>query len=219
MKIRMTLVLASGSPRRRELLAATGVGAFDLCVFAIDESPIASDVDDAEGARADLRYLERITTAKRIAAQTGLRLQRGIAGLSGASPCWVLVADTVVSLEGEILGKPVDTEEATAFLMRLSGTTHEVSTRFSLSQVSGRVPHPEEVFEQTVHTRVTFRTLELREAKAYAQTGEGLDKAGGYAIQGGASAFVLEIHGSYTNVVGLPVAQVAMVLRRCGLMA
>jgi septum formation protein len=164
---------------------------------SIDESPLAG-----EGAT---EYLERILRAKlRAIGLGGMREFRG-----------ALVADTVViAPDGELVGKPSDDQDAAAILMRLGGATHEVTTRFLLAEGGereGDVAHAE-----TVTTRVTFRELFPGELQAYVATGEGRDKAGAYAVQGGAAAFVERIDGSYTNVVGLPLSEVVVAMRRLG---
>jgi septum formation protein len=189
------LVLGSASPRRRELLDMLGV-AFIVRAATIDETAYSSEPPDA--------YLARITSAKTAAV-------RRHAG-TGADAL-VLVADTiVVSPAGVILGKPAGDEEAESMIEQLAGTTHEVKTRFELSRAAGaQAAHAE-----TVTTRVTFRPLASGEGRAYARTGEGRDKAGGYAVQGKAGSFVERIDGSYTNVVGLPLSEVVVALRTLG---
>jgi septum formation protein len=190
------LVLASASPRRREILAAMGA-AFLVRAADVDENVLPGETADA--------YLERVVLAKLQAARA--------AHVAGAPP-YLLVADTTVSLDGELLGKPASTEEATAFLLRLGGRSHAVRTRFLLGHVDEDRPR----HGQTVETRMTFRPLTAAQARAYAATGEGLDKAGGYAVQGGAAKFVSRIDGSYTNVVGLPACELAVVLEALGLL-
>jgi len=131
------------------------------------------------------------------------RLSREKAQTVDLPAAWVLAADTAVVVDGEILGKPRDEDEACAMLMRLSGRWHEVWTGFSLCrQTTG------ELCTQTVCTRVRFMPLTPELCRAYVRTGEPLDKAGAYGIQGKGCFLVLEISGSYTNVVGLPMAEV-----------
>jgi septum formation protein len=153
----------------------------------VDETPVPS-----ESAAA---YLERIC---------GLKLEAAMAAV--APDEWVLVADTIVVHQGAIVGKPADRAEARAVLSRLSGATHQVFTRFGLG-LGRKVQHVE-----TVCTQVTFRAMGPETIDAYVATGEGDDKAGGYAIQGRAAAFVSRIEGSYANVVGLPVCEVVEAL-------
>jgi septum formation protein len=191
------LVLGSGSPRRREILTRAGVP-FVVVVGDADER-----VRDGESVEA---YLERVVLAKLAAvrARTG--------GQTGAA---ILVADTSVVEGGHILGKPADEAEALGMIERLSAKTHEVQTRFALAAAAGSAPP---LAARTVVTRVTFRAISPAEARAYAQSGEGRDKAGGYAVQGGAGAFVAKIEGSYSNVVGLPEDEVLEALQACGLL-
>jgi septum formation protein len=123
----------------------------------------------------------------------------------------VLVADTiVVAPDGVILGKPGSDVEAAAMIERLAGATHEVSTRFALARATRTAPV---AHAQTVTARVTFRAVDRGEAEAYAATGEGSDKAGAYAVQGRAAAFIERLEGSYTCVVGLPLSEVVLALR------
>ena len=127
----------------------------------------------------------------------------------------ILVADTSVLDEDEILGKPRDVDEAAQMIERLAGRAHRVSTRFALgASDDGRLLHAE-----TVDTRVVFRSLTRAQIAAYARSLEGLDKAGAYAAQGLGSALVLRIEGSFSNVVGLPACELACALERLGLWA
>jgi septum formation protein len=132
---------------------------------------------------------------------------------AAATPAGVLVADTIViAPDGRVLGKPKTDEEAREMIARLEGATHEVATRFALSAVdSGRA-----VLARTVTTRVSFRRLVSSEIDAYVASAEGRDKAGAYAIQGRAAAFIESIEGSYTNVVGLPLCEVVVAMRSLG---
>jgi septum formation protein len=149
-------------------------------------------------------YLERVARAKLDA------VRRADFGSASA----VLVADTiVVAPDGTLLGKPRDDDDARAMIERLAGATHEVSTRFVLV---GREPDAPPAHGQTVTTRVTLRALTRREVLDYAAAREGMDKAGAYAVQGRAAAFVERIEGSYTNVVGLPLCEVLMAMRGLG---
>jgi septum formation protein len=189
------LVLGSASPRRRELLAIAGIP-FRVVAVAIDETSEQGEPTDA--------YLDRVTRAK-------LGAVRAIEGGTGGA---VLVADTVViGPDGSMMGKPSDQHDAEHMIERLSGAIHLVSTRFLLASVdAGSSP----VHAQTVTTRVMLRSLSADEVQRYAATGEGTDKAGGYAIQGMAAAFVERIEGSYTNVVGLPLSEVIVALTALG---
>jgi septum formation protein len=179
------LVLASASPRRQDLLRAAG---FD---FVVD----AADVDESRlPAETPRQYVERLACAKARSVS-----QRHPDAL-------VLGADTAVVLGDEVLGKPDSPEAAAAMLGRLSGRAHEVLTGVAVigrGQVRSRV-------EQTT---VWIQRLSPQDVAAYVASGEPLDKAGAYAIQGLASRFVSRIDGSYSNVVGLPLVAVAQLLR------
>jgi septum formation protein len=195
------LVLGSASPRRREILES----------LRLPFEVVAADIDEAirEGEGPD-RYLTRIVEAKLFAVQR--RLGEGLAGRAAA----VLVADTSVIALDAILGKPRDQADARAMIERLAGRTHEVHTRFAIGPVraaAGTAP----LHAETVVTRVTFRPLSPPEVRAYAESDEGKDKAGAYAVQGLGAALVSRIDGSYTNVVGLPACEVVVALGRLGL--
>ncbi len=181
------LVLASASPRRRELLSQLGLN-FTVSAADIDETP--HPVEEA-GA-----YVQRLAREK----------ARAVAARHPGA--WVLAADTTVALGPELLGKPRDAEEARAMLSRLSGRTHEVHTGVALA---GR--HEEAL---VVRTRVTFRTLSPGEVAWYAGTGEPLDKAGAYAVQGKGGFLVAAVEGSPTNVIGLPLGETLALLERAG---
>jgi len=189
----LRILLASASPRRRALLESLGHRVLVQAV-SIDESE-----RPAEGASA---YVERIVGMKLAAALDRAAL------LEPGSWDALCVADTVVALDGEILHKPTDANDGRRMLETLSGRTHVVTTRFAIANPA-RVEHVE-----SVPTRVVFRALEPDEIEAYVASGEGEDKAGGYAIQGGAASFVSRIEGSYGAVVGLPLAEVSVALRR-----
>lgn len=181
------LVLASASPRRRELLSQLGL-TFTVSAADIDETP--HPVEEA-GA-----YVLRLAREK----------ARAVAARHPGA--WVLAADTTVALGPELLGKPRDAGEARAMLSRLSGRTHEVHTGVALA---GR--HEEAL---VVRTRVTFRTLSPGEMAWYADTGEPLDKAGAYAVQGKGGFLVAAVEGSPTNVIGLPLGETLALLERAG---
>ena len=182
----MRVLLASRSPRRAELLRAAG---FDFEV-------VPADVDEAAHPGEDARaYVARMSASK--AAAIGCRIS--------GSP--VLGADTVVVLDGVMLGKPRDDEDAARMLRMLAGRAHEVCTGVTI-QAGGRA------LSEVVSTRVRFLPLTSDEIAWYVGTGEPRDKAGAYAIQGRASRFVESIEGSYSNVVGLPVATVYRLIRQ-----
>lgn len=187
------LVLASGSPRRRELLEALG---FELVVrpVEIDESVVGDETPSD--------YVRRLARTKAAAA----------AGLDGAQPGeLVLGADTIVVSDGEMLGKPTDPDDARRMLRRLAGREHEVRTGVALRGLDRGF---EEVAEET--TRVCFAPLTEEEIDWYVETGEPLDKAGAYAVQGLAARFVRRINGSYSNVVGLPLFETVSLLKGLG---
>jgi septum formation protein len=191
-------VLGSASPRRRDLVAMLGIP-FVVCSASADESALPGE---APGA-----YLVRVTRAK-------LEAVRALAPPAGAG---VLVADTIViAPDGAVLGKPGNDEEGRTMIQRLAGATHLVSTHFVLGPAPEGFP-PEHA--QTVTTRVTFRGLARGEIDAYVASGEGRDKAGSYAAQGKAAAFIERIDGSFTNVVGLPICEVLVALRSVGWLA
>lgn len=206
------LLLASGSPRRREILANLGVPTL-VTPIDVDERVLGAEPADA--------YLVRIVASKLSAASKPFvktaRAERGdtlqginIAAAAGA----VLVADTSVIDEGKILGKPGSKEEGEEMIGRLAGRTHEVWTRFAI----GAPEHPARcLHEETVKTKVTFRPLTSERVRAYVASGEGGDKAGGYAVQGRGAGLVARIDGSYSNVVGLPACEVMVALERLGL--
>ncbi len=197
------LLLGSGSPRRREILANLRVP-FVVHVAGADET-----IHEGEGPAG---YLERIALAK-LAAVAAVYAPSSGAPDDVRATSAVLVADTSVIDGTAILGKPADADEAEAMIARLAGRMHEVWTRFAI----GRVPALSVVHEETVITRVTFRPLTPARIRAYAESGEGLDKAGGYAVQGLGAGIVARIDGSYTNVVGLPACELMVALERLGL--
>lgn len=185
-----SLYLASGSPRRRELLAQIGV-AFTVVAATIDETPLADEAPRA--------YVERLALGKAQAGSTAL-----------TGPGVVLGADTAVVLDQRILGKPLDEADFLATLAALSGREHEVLTAVALVD-GGR----QEVL--SVSSRVRFRLIDTAEARAYWVSGEPQDKAGGYAIQGLAAVFVQSLAGSYSAVVGLPLCETAQLLGEFGI--
>lgn len=178
------LILSSQSPRRRELLAGAGV-AFETEAADIDESRMNGE--DPRG------YVMRMACEK---AQKTAKKHAGEAVI-------VLGADTIVVHDGEIMGKPHSAEEAEGMLARLSGEAHTVMTAFCVLDAAG-----ERMETGVVETTVHFARLSPERIHAYVLTGEPMDKAGAYGIQGGAAGFVRCIEGSYTSVVGLPVCEV-----------
>jgi septum formation protein len=174
------IYLASASPRRSELLRQIGVR-FEVRPAAILEEQAAGEAPEA--------YVLRLAAAKADAVW---------GGLDGVAPRPVLAADTAVVLDGRVLGKPADAEQAQAMLEQLSGRAHRVLTAVAL-QCGGRAAQM-----LLSESEVRFRATTLEERRAYCATGEPLDKAGGYGIQGHAAVFVEHLRGSYSAVVGLP---------------
>jgi septum formation protein len=183
-KAGLHIVLASRSPRRSELLAAAGIS-FEVLAADIDETPRAGEAPD--------KYVER------------LAIEKARAVLALKPDANVLGADTTVTIDGLILGKPVDADEATAMLRRLSGRVHDVFTGVALVSAAG-------VQSAVDRTRVWFEPMTDEDISWYVESGEPVDRAGAYAIQGLASRFIPRIEGSYSNVVGLPVALVSSIL-------
>lgn len=182
----MTLVLASASPRRRELLSHLGVP-FEVRPADIDES-----LKPGEKARA---YVERLAREKAAAVSAEV----------------VLAADTSVVLDEVVLGKPGhDAALGAEMLRKLSGRAHEVMTGLAVASAHG-------VTSRVVIATVHFRALSDDEIAWYVATGEGADKAGGYAMQGRAGAFITSVEGSPTNVIGLPLTDTVELLRAAGL--
>lgn len=182
-----SLVLASASPRRRDLLSQLGLQ-FTVAAADLDETPLEKEAADA--------YVLRLARAK---------AQAVAARFPGT---WVLAADTTVALGTELLGKPSDPAEAREMLNRLSGRTHAVYTGVALA---GRAQEA-----TVVRTGVTFRTLSAGEIGWYVSTGEPLDKAGAYALQGKGGFLVAAVEGSPTNVIGLPLGETLELLTRAG---
>jgi septum formation protein len=191
------IYLASRSPRRRELLAQIDVR-FHLLLFRsragedadVDETPLAGEAPEA--------YVERLARAK---AEAGWRrmLQRNLP----RAP--VLSADTTVALEGKIFGTPADRAQGAEILTALSGKTHEVLTGVALKN--------DDWIESAVsRSEVRFKPLAEADIARYIATGEGDDKAGAYGIQGRAARFVVELRGSYSGVMGLPLYEVGLLL-------
>jgi septum formation protein len=187
------LVLGSGSPRRAALLRQLGVE------FSVHPSDVPEIAGEREAPADFVRRLAR---------------EKGVAVAAKVSDAWVLSADTIVVVDGEVLGKPADADVARQMLRRLSGRDHEVVTAVVLMAPGGTF-----AAEVLGRSTVTFRTVTADELDAYVATGEPLDKAGAYAIQGGAARFVERVVGSYTNVVGLPMDEVRDLLHRHGLLA
>ena len=197
----MRLYLASQSPRRRELLHQIGIN-FDTLVFRIGHRADAATDETPHPGEDPVAYVERVARAK---AVHGLKIIEG--RKMPMRP--VLAADTTLEFDGEIIGKPVDAADAVAILRRLSGKTHRVLTGVALDHF-GRVEY------LLSRSEVRFRQLADEEIAHYVQSGEAMDKAGAYGIQGRAGMFVEHLSGSYTGVMGLPVCEVGELLKRFG---
>lgn len=185
------IVLASASPRRSELLELAGIS-FRVAPADIPEEPLPGE--------------EAVAHALRLAEEKA----RTAAGREKTGRFFI-GADTIVVLDGQIMGKPQDDADAFRMLSALSGRSHQVVTAFSVADRLGGI-----VINKAVQTEVRFKELFDKELQAYIETGCPLDKAGAYAIQGGAAHFVREIRGSYTNVVGLPTCELIEVLQQLG---
>jgi septum formation protein len=181
------VVLASASPRRHELLSQIGVH-FTVRAPDIDETPLHGE--------SPVEYVRRLGSAKSAAVES-------------KPDELVIAADTTVDLESVILGKPVDAPDAASMLRRLSGRTHQVHTGVAVRMGAHE-------FVDVCTTLVTFVELDDATIEWYVSTGEPLDKAGSYAIQGAGAALVSSIHGSVSNVIGLPLHVVIELARRCG---
>ncbi|MEM7056325.1 MAG: Maf family protein [Pseudomonadota bacterium] len=194
------LILGSASPRRRDLLAQIGIVPDVIAPADIDETPLKNELPR--------NYVKRMAREKCTAVASDPCPSDGMAKGAGDSDL-VLTADTVVSAGRRILGKPKDATQAAEFLLLLSGRRHRVTTSVCLL-VSGRT------LQKTIETRVKMKRLSDAEISAYIRSGEWEGKAGGYAIQGVAAAFIPEVQGSYTNVVGLPLTETANMLIGAG---
>ena len=200
------LYLASRSPRRRELLRQVGVR-FEPLLLRLSP-PRPADVDEIpHDGEQPADFVARIAASK---ARCGIEIL-AMRQLPARS---VLAADTVVAIDGEILGKPTGRDEATAFLRRLAGRTHEVRTFVALA--SGPAARQEVLTAESV-SLVRFGTLSPGQIERYCASGEPYDKAGGYAIQGLAATFIEHLDGSYSGVMGLPLYETAQLLRRAGI--
>ena len=185
------IILASASPRRRELLAQIGVTAI--------VEPV--DIDESQKQNELVHDLvERLAMEK---------AQCGFDTIINEKSLPVLGSDTIVEVDGMVLGKPEDRSHAKEMLAQLSGRIHEVHTSVAI------VTHDKKVID-TSSTHVQFKTLEVREIESYISSGEADDKAGAYAIQGFAAQFVKNINGSYSGVMGLPLYETVELLKQCG---
>ena len=185
-----TIVLASASPRRQELLRQIG------CTFRV----VVSDAEELSGDSI---------SPDRLAAENARRKAKDVAAKEGGNVS-VLGADTVVAVDGMIMGKPKDAADAARMLRLLSGRQHFVYTGIALA-------YKGEVYEDVVRTEVWVDELSEKEIDAYIATGEPMDKAGAYAVQGIAAKFIPRIDGSFSNVVGLPLHAVKELARKAGI--
>lgn len=199
-----TVYLASKSPRRRAILEGLGLSVRVIASNAHTLRAFEGD-ETVNPGEAPEDYVKR-TARNKFLEGLAVRDASGLAADLGP----VLAADTVVSIGGDILGKPRDESEARAFLRRLSGRTHEVRTAVVAGYSQERCESALSVSE------VTFRPMSGEEILAYVRTGEPYDKAGGYGIQGLAGIYISRIAGSYTGIMGLPVFETAALLSRMG---
>ena len=186
----MQLILASASPRRRELLAQVGITPDQIIPAEIDETPHKDELP--------LPYVQRLAAEK--AAAIAAQFPDAV----------VLAADTIVAVGRRILGKPVDAADAARMWKLMSGRRHQVCTAVALAAPNTKVR------TRLVETTVQFKRLTAQEVSAYIATGEWEGKAGAYAIQGRAEIFIKAIHGSYSNVVGLPLLETRQLLDGAG---
>ncbi|MBX3665563.1 MAG: septum formation inhibitor Maf [Burkholderiales bacterium] len=195
--------LASRSPRRRELLRQIGI-AFE--VFQLREAaPRRADIDEVHlPGEVPETYVLRVSRDKAQAAAAMIRARR-------VAPRPVLAADTTVVCDGAVLGKPADAADAARMLGLLSGRAHRVLTAVAVTR-------GEDVDTRLSESQVWFRPLAADEIRRYVATGESRDKAGAYAVQGRAAAFITRIEGSYSGIMGLPLAETAELLRIHGIL-
>jgi septum formation protein len=194
--------LASTSPRRQALLEQLGL-CFQSLPVAVDETPLPRE--------QAANYVKRLAASKAQIGRSGATIAAGIP---------VLAADTCIVHQGRIIGKPDNREQAIEILSQLSGRTHEVysAVAVSLKAIEGNTDKP--VLENKIKlsvSRVTFRTLQTAEIQGYCETDEPMGKAGGYAIQGRAAAFIRHLEGSYSGVMGLPLYETAELLHGVGI--
>ena len=185
------LILASASPRRRHLLGTTGLR-FEVVPAEIDETPVAGEGPE--------------TLCERLAREKAVHVAR-----TRGAGVFVLGSDTLVTIDGEILGKPRDPAHAEVLLGRLMGRTHRVVTGIAVASDGAR-----SLRSRTVESRVTLRAAGVDEIRDYVAGGEPLDKAGAYALQGEGGRFVTAVAGSETNVIGLPLEETLALLRESG---
>jgi len=191
-KTQPAIVLASASPRRQDLLRSIGIE-FQVIPSNVDETVLANETP----TNLVLRLSEEKATE--------------VAQRAGVAGRWFIGSDTIVVCDEQILGKPTSPQDSASMLRQLSGRTHQVLSGYTIIDRGANIR-----LRRCVSTEVTFRTLTDREIEGYIASGEPADKAGSYAIQGLGSYIVTSISGSYTNVVGLPLAQVVTDLQQLG---
>jgi septum formation protein len=195
------IYLGSQSPRRRELLAQIGI---DVRLLVDGDSARAEALEAARPGEDPRVYVLRVARAKVEAARARLVA-------AGLEPAPILCADTTVAIGGTLFAKPVDAADAARMLSRLQGRVHRVLTAVAVATPKARI-------EARIQTsRVRFRRLKADEIARYVASGEAIGKAGGYAIQGLAAAFVARIDGSHSGIMGLPLYETAQLLRKAGL--
>ena len=208
-----SLVLASASPRRKAILGQLGV-TFTVVPSGIDEAALPDEAPEAHVQRLAREKAGEVRA--RLAGEASqlidMPLRSSASAPRQAAP-WVLAADTVVVIDGAVLGKPSDDADAARMLAQLSGQVHRVLTALCLCDAAS-----ERSFERLMVSEVRFRELDRATVEAYVKSGEGRDKAGSYAIQGLGAGLVREIAGSYTNVVGLPAAETVDMLLDAGVL-
>jgi septum formation protein len=207
------IILASASPRRKDLLAAAGV-AYEVRIPEVDETPIKNEAPKKMVARLSQAKAAKIA-AEIIHADSSAEGRGAVSSVNDGSSRVILAADTtVVSHAQKNLGKPENEAEAKKMIQALQGKPHHVLTGYSLFQVKGKKVVKK--ITRVVRTDVYIKKLSKTEIEQYVNRGESLDKAGAYAAQGFGMALIEKINGSYTNVVGLPIAQVMEDLKKLG---
>lgn len=195
------IYLASRSPRRRELLHQIHVN-FEVLLFRTGLRQDAEVSEDVVAGEAATAYVQRVAHAKAHAGVVHARQRR-----LPAHP--VLAADTTIELAGTIIGKPENPEHAVDILQQLSGRSHRVLTAVAVGR-------DDDIADALSESEVRFRPLDIAEIRRYVATGEPLDKAGAYAIQGRAAMYIADIRGSYSGIMGLPLFETAELLKRYG---
>ena len=199
------IYLASRSPRRRELLTQVGIR-FDMLMFRDAQRPDPALDETWLHGETPQSYVQRVALAKATHGATLLGLRK-----LPVHP--VQAADTTIDLDGEVIGKPSDAADAAAILERLSGRTHRVLTALTVAVPASNAGHERAESVLSI-SDVRFRTISTDEIRRYVQSGEPMDKAGAYGIQGRAAIFVEEIRGSHSGIVGLPLCETAVLLKK-----